>query len=343
MNSLKRKRETVVLLLIGIGMAVVLGGCRYRESPTPTSASPIPSAPPIPSTSPLETPTPEAVVELKGHVLFHRREQTGWMNIYVLDLETSDSTPLTEGRGNNYDPAWSPDGSRIAFISDRDREPPYGTLWLMNADGSSQHPLLETGNYIELGPTWSPDGTRIAFQSNRGEGVNPDIFILDLASEALTNLTNHPNMDVNPAWSPDGTKIAFVSDRSGNPEIWVVNVDGTELRQVTQRPLLGDWRPAWSPDGRSLIFESYTTVAPRLLHIQGLDDAEAREVETFAVWNTWPAWVTDELILYAASEEYKEDPDKRSPANLYLQNLQTGEVYQLTSGPDDDGRPSWRP
>ena len=107
--------------------------------------------------------------------------------------------------------------------------------------------------------------------------------------------------------------------------------------------MLGDWRPAWSPDGQSLIFESYPTVAPRLLHIQGLGDAEAREVETFSVWNMWPAWVTDELILYAASEEYNEDTHRGSPANLYLQNLQTEEVHQLTSGPGDDGRPSWRP
>jgi len=337
MNSLKCKRETVVLFLIGIGLVIVLAGCRSRQPSTPVSTSPVFPA------SPLETPSPEALVDLGGHVLFHRREQTGWMNIYVLDPETGDLTQLTKGQGNNYDPAWSPDGSRIAFISDRDRKPPYGTIWLMNADGSDPHPLLETGDYIELGPTWSPDGTRIAFQSNRGEGVNPDIFILDIASGALTNLTNHPNMDANPAWSPDGTKIAFVSDRSGNPEIWVVNTDGSELRQITKRPSLGDWRPDWSPDGRSLIFESYPTVAPRLLYIQDLDDAEAREVETFSVWNMWPAWVTDELILYAASEEYDEDTYKGSPANLYLQNLQTGEVHQLTSGPSDDGRPSWRP
>ena len=107
--------------------------------------------------------------------------------------------------------------------------------------------------------------------------------------------------------------------------------------------MMGDWRPAWSPNGQTLLFESYSTVAPRQLYIQGLGRAEAYEIKTFSIWNMWPAWVTDDLILYAASEEYDEDTHQGSPTNLYLQDLKTGELRQLTVGPGNDGCPSWRP
>jgi Tol biopolymer transport system component len=252
-------------------------------------------------------------------------------------------TQLTEKQGNNFDPAWSPDGTRIAFISDRGQRPPYGTLWLMDADGSNQHPLLDTGDQIELGPTWSPDGTRIAFQSNRGGKDNPDIFILDIASGELKNLTNSPNLDANPAWSPDGKQIAFVSDRSGNPEIWIIDIESMSLLQITARTMLGDWRPSWSPDGQSLIFESFPTVAPRLFYVQGINDEKAQEVNMAFTWNMWPTWITQNQILYAASETYDDDLHEGSPANLYLQNIDTGEMYPLTSGPGEDGHPSWKP
>jgi TolB protein len=337
MNRLKCHRKTLAPLLVGIGLVVLLGGCQRPGTPAPVSPLPVVSPP----SSPLGTPAARPTAEIGGRVVFHRQEEGGRFNIYILDLKTGELTQLTEGTGNNYDPVWSPDGTRIAFMSDREQRPPYSTLWVMNADGTEQRPLLASTRYLELGPTWSPDGTRIAFQSDR-DG-NADIFIFDLRSESLTNLTQHPNVDANPAWSPDGAQIAFASDRASNPEIWVISADGSGLRQITTSPTLGDWRPAWSPDGRSLIFESFPTVAPRDFYTQALDETEAHKIETFSVWNMWPAWITDDLILYAASEEYDEDTHTGSPANLYLQNLKTGEVKQLTSGTGNDGRPSWSP
>ena len=295
--------------------------------------------------SPLATPATETGLRLGGKVLFHRRETTGWLQVYVLDLETQETQALTEGEANNYDPAWSPDGTQIAFISDRSPLSEYGTLWLMDADGTHQRSLLEEGNYIEMGPSWSPDGTRIAIESNRpGKvGINPEIFIVDVASGELTNLTQDPAFEANPAWSPDGAQIAFVSDRSGNAEIWVVNVDGSGLRQVTNSPTVGEWRPAWSPDGRSLAYESFPMTAPRVLMMQRVDEGSARKIDTFSIWNQWPAWVSADILLFAASETFDADLQQASPAHLYALNLTSGQAVQLTSGPEDDGRPSWRP
>jgi Tol biopolymer transport system component len=334
--GLKRYSRKIIIPVL---VVVVLAACQSAQVP-PTVESPLPSVSPI---SPVETPEPPPDA-VQGFVLFYRRERTGWTNIYVLDVATGESTQLTSDQGDNFDPAWSPDGMQIAFISDRGRETEYGTLWLMDADGSNARPLLDAGDYFEMSPAWSPDGTRIAFQSNRGaNGINQDVLILDLESNSLTNLTNSPALDVNPAWSPDGTQIAFVSDRSGNPEIWIANVDGTGLVQLTDRPALGDWRPAWSPDGSSLLFESYPSATPRLIYRQNLGESTAEEVETGSIWNLWPTWVDENRILYAASEEFDADIAEASPANIYLQDLDTGEVQQLTSGPGHDSRPSWRP
>jgi Tol biopolymer transport system component len=333
MNRLRHCWKKSLLPLLA-GMVIVLAGCcQLPETPS--------IAPPLSPVSPIDMPRADISAQVGGQVVFHCEDTSGLLNIYILDLETKALTRLTDGTGNNYDPAFSPDGTRIAFISDRDQYPPYGTPWLMNADGTEPHALLEKGDFFELGPTWSPDGKRIALQSNRLG--NPEILILDLESGQLTNLTSNPNVDANPAWSPDGTQVAFASDRSGNPEIWCINVDGSNLRQITFTPMSGEWRPAWSPDGQRLIFESFPSVAPRRLYTQSLNEVTAHEVQNFSIWNTWPTWVTEDVILYAAVEDYDPDSPREDEADLYLQNLQTGELEQLTSGPESDGRPSWRP
>jgi Tol biopolymer transport system component len=263
------------------------------------------------------------------------------LDIYVLDLETGEETQLTDDAADQFDPVWSPDGTQIAFVSNKNQEASYCTLWVMNADGSDPRPLLDGEDAFNLGPTWSPDGKHIAFQSNR-DG-NFEVHIFEIETGDLTNLTRNPNLDANPAWSPDGSTIAFTSDRSGNPEIWLVNADGTGARQVTDRPMLGEWRPAWSPDGQTVAFESFPTVPPRDIVIQEVEAGTARELETPSSWNMWPSWPTNDLVLFASSETFDEDTATGSPADLYLMDINTGETVRITSRSGDDGRPTWRP
>jgi WD40-like Beta Propeller Repeat len=112
-------------------------------------------------------------------------------------------------------------------------------------------------------PAWSPAWTHLAFQSDRNG--NWDIFTVRADCEPaapdsesaceMRQLTNDPGDDILPAWSPDGNSIAFVSARDGNPEIYVMDVDGNRQRRLTNHPG-GDWRPAWMPDSRALLFVS---------------------------------------------------------------------------------------
>ena len=160
---------------------------------------------------------------------------------------------LTKDKFDNLTPTWSPDGSRIAFVSNRSGS---YKLWLMNHDGTGLSPLT-TGEGEERYPAWSPDGTKIAFSSTRSG--NWDIWWLDVESaEAMQQLTTHRLSDLAPAWSRDSEKIAFVSYRDFEYSLYTMKADGSDQRKLTTGGN-GDWGPTWSPDGMTLAFASTRT------------------------------------------------------------------------------------
>ena len=120
-----------------------------------------------------------------------------------LPLEAGGLEEMIEDRG----PFWSPDGSRIAFTSQRDRN---DEIYVMDADGSNQRRLTNDPAQ-EWWSSWSPDGSRIAFVSNR-DGNN-EIYVMDADGSNQQRLTNNPAGDSIPSWSADGSRITFQSDR----------------------------------------------------------------------------------------------------------------------------------
>ncbi len=150
---------------------------------------------------------------------------------------------LTIGRfADNLSPTWSPDGSRIAFISSRAGTP---QLYVMNTDGTGQE-VLARFDYGATGPTngpaWSPDGQFVAF--HRDVAGAPQIFVFDVATRALRQLTGSGRNE-DPSWAPDSRHLAFVSSRGGARELWVVDIETGRLRQVTT--ITGVRLPDWSP------------------------------------------------------------------------------------------------
>jgi TolB protein len=149
---------------------------------------------------------------------------------------------ITSSRfADNLSPTWSPDGSRIAFISNRARTP---QLYVMASDGTGQE-VLARFDYGATGqtqaPDWSPDGRLIAF--HRDVAGVPQVFVVDVDDRSVRQLTG-AGRNEDPTWAPDSRHLAFVSSRSGAREIWVLDLETGRVRQLT---FVGGARlPAWS-------------------------------------------------------------------------------------------------
>jgi TolB protein len=165
-------------------------------------------------------------------------------DVYVYDVARNCCRRrLTVGRfSDNLSPTWSPDASRLGFISSRAGSP---QLYVMSADGTGQE-VLGRFDFGATGPTsapaWSPDGASIAF--HREVSGDPQIFVLDVTTRAVRQLTGS-GRNQDPTWAPDGRHLAFVSDRGGSRQLWVVDLDTGRLRPVPHTA--GARLPAWSP------------------------------------------------------------------------------------------------
>ena len=208
-------------------------------------------------------------------------------------------------------PAWSPDGSTIAFddgsvITFRDWSDEQGHLHLMNADGTGLRQITG-GEGAEFAPAWSPDGTAIAYTSRGSASASAGIFVLDLGTGARSRVTTNPYdgyLDKEPAYSPDGTRIVFVRDRQlreaggtrDEEALFVVNVDGTGLGRLTAwRPAVGT--PSWSPDGSTIVFRDGIVAAspllPRIFRIDA-DGTNLRPLtDGIDEGSFWPSWSPD--------------------------------------------------
>jgi len=174
-------------------------------------------------------------------------------DVVVLPMEGGQPLNLTQTPSAQEDtPVFSPDGSTIAFASDRDGD---WSIYLMDTDGANVRPALggDTGT-DEVHPAFTPDGLGLAFSSNRADG-NWDIYIADIGSSEWTRLTTHPAVDRFPTLSADGRTIVFRSERDGNSEIYLMDADGSNLRRVTDDPAF-DYYPSLTPDGSGVVFAS---------------------------------------------------------------------------------------
>jgi dipeptidyl aminopeptidase/acylaminoacyl peptidase len=204
----------------------------------------------------------------------------------VVDQDGAAPRRITSGPAADVDPSRSPDGSRIAFASDRAGNV---DIWTIDAAGETAPVRLTSSVGSDEMPAWSPDGPKIAFVSVR-DG-NREVYETDASGAGQRRLTFSPGTDRHPAWSGNGQRLAFDSDRSGNFEVYTPAADGSDVRQITAHPAL-DARPAWSPDGRYIVFQSERGASGRrdIYRIETSGGAVERDVWGYQNWATSPDW-----------------------------------------------------
>ena len=199
-------------------------------------------------------------------------------------------------------PSWSPDGTRIVYMSDNGKMNGYFHLFVVAADGSGAR-RVTTGRMLEFQPAWSPDGTQIAF--TRGSFGKPnDVYTVRPDGSRLRRLTRSLGEEYIPTWSPDGTQIAYSGQRhcavrllrSCSTQIFVMNADGSRKRRVARIPTRATVS-SWSPDGTMLalsVFEgALDRTAPTAIATVRLDGTNFRVLTPFRHDDTAPAWSPD--------------------------------------------------
>lgn len=236
-------------------------------------------------------------------------------DVYVVNTDGSEFRRLTRDPAADFDPSWSPDGSRIAFRSSRAGE---DEIYAMNADGSSQ--LNLTNDPAEdFAPAWSPDGTKIAFASTRSGGV-PTIWIMAADGSDPTQVSTIDGEY--PAWSPDGSKIAFDRNTLGPSgwDIWVMNADGSDAKPLVESSR-DEQGAAWSPDGKTIAFAANRAAGDPVknLWLVNSDGSNPRRVAENA---DRPVWSPDgREILFQAGSLAVVRADGSARRTLPIRNL----------------------
>jgi TolB protein len=167
--------------------------------------------------------------------------------LIVADADGANQHLILESRFPLMSPAWSADGQWLAYVS---FETKHSAVYVQLVKSGERRQVSARAG-VNAAPEWSPDGRKLALTLG-GSGGNPDLYVLDLASQGLTRITDDPAIDTEPVWAPDGRSLYFTSDRAGSPQIYQIGVSaGARPRRITFSGTYNA-RPRISPDGSQL-------------------------------------------------------------------------------------------
>jgi TolB protein len=254
-------------------------------------------------------------------------------DIFVMNPDGTGITNLSNNPAFEAEPAWSQDGSKIAFVSSRDYLSSNTEIYVMNADGSNQTRLTHLGNAHN--PRLSPDGSKIVFQGPDG------IDVMNADGKDLRNLVKENFAQMAPDWSPDGKKIAFVSlpnPPSENSDIYVMNADGSNQTRLTHTGTASE--PNWSPDGTKIVFSGSSTtqnVSRSTISVINADGTGLREINTSKdiLGKSKPVWSPDGTKIAFEGGEFTD----RSGNGIYVTNADGSNTVLIAHSPATN--PDW--
>ena len=267
--------------------------------------------------------TGTATVSVKDQIVFNRN-----FRVWVMNEDGTDPTELSGPTNGDSEPAWSPDGSKIAFVRVVSGQK---DIYVMNADGSG--PINLTNNTVEdSGPVWSPDGSRIAFISRR-DGGNAKLFVMNANGSSPTRLTaSDTGQEWRMAWSPDGTRLAYTCSR-GRYQICVINAAGGSETILTTYTEGNSDRPAWSPDGSRIAFQRQVDGEWEIF-VMNANGSGQTNLTNRAGDDTTPTWSPDgSRIAFVSTRE--------GSAQIYVMNSDGSNPTRLTFGVATAEAPTW--
>jgi Tol biopolymer transport system component len=316
----------------------------------PTFASSATASPPSPSVT--DRPTPAATIPAQNGSIAFVRSVSGTAQIWTACPDLSHAKQLTSVPNRDSGGiAWSPDGSRIAFDSNRDdpdpnADPFINDVYVMDRDGAGVRKLTKSIG-LSGGPSYSPDGRLIAFESDRGEAGKEGIYLMEAADgSGVRRLTTAlpGKFDQASHFSPDGKRLVFTRTTSdSSAELVVVNLDGSGLRSITPGDLAaGDAK--WSPDGPRIVFEAYPPqyprgsawiVAPDGSGLKNLTDRPAGAEQGFAD----PVWSPDGSLILLLHGLFASDGS--STGGLATMHPDGTGLRYVADGRGEEHGPDW--
>ena len=259
------------------------------------------------------------------------------------------------------DLSWSPDGTRIAFTSDRDGNE---EIYVVDLE-TRRETNLSNDEAADTRPAWSPDGSKIAFLSRRFRGV--DIYVMNADGTGQTNLTRFAATYTDPIWSPDGARIAFTSRRDVRadvlgtapgspgatplpgpraPEIYIMDADGSNQTRLTFNRAF-DGNVSWSPDGSRLAFGSGRD-GDQDIYVMNVDGGGLTRLTDSDRADIMPAWSPDGSRIAFASDRPVTAFGEAFPGlayDIYVMNADGTDRIDLTQSPQVDfaAQPRWSP
>jgi Tol biopolymer transport system component len=220
----------------------------------------------------------------------------GQLDIYTMRADGSGVRNLTGDPAPDFQPAWSPDGTAIAFVSLHTEVSHFDQIFTIDPATHLVRQVTAVEGGDPQAPAWSPDGSRIAFHVVYGGAVDAELFVIDADGTDLVQLTDNEFEDSSPSWSPDGSRIAFVRDG----RIETMDPDGSHVEPLTPRTMLA-FDPAWSSDGRLAFVGRMPDASQEDLFTIAADGSAMRRVTRTLKTESEPAWSPDgRWIVYCS-------------------------------------------
>lgn len=270
----------------------------------------------------------------KTKIAFHSN-MDGDSDIYLIKPDGTGLINVTDDEYNNYLPSWSPNGQKIAYVV-----LPEGSIYLTDPEGKNKEKINAFG--YALCPDWSPNGNKIVYMSKINKDPGFNIFLINANGTNPLQLTDNNFIDAYPKWSPDGNKIAFISNRNGSYELFVMNIDGSNIKylasltDIKELGIIKALSISWSPDGKKIAFSS-DKQGNFDIYIINADSTNLTNITNTENNEALPSWSPDGLYITFISI------DENGKEQLYIMNKDGSGKRKITNFQFNSGNPDWSP